>query len=80
LPKPVYWWDPGLTNNSSRIYDAADVRLTLSPGVTFDTFREWVFDNDSGNWNYYRTHTCAFLPDKTLITGGALSAWSSNAD
>ena len=66
-------WDPGLTNNSSRIYDAADVQLTLPPGVTFDTFRQWVFDNDSGNWNYYGTHTCAFLPDKTLITGGALN-------
>ncbi len=66
-------WDPGLTNNSTDVYDSADVRLILPQGVTFDTFKQWVIDNDFSNWNYYGTHTCQFDPEKTLITGGALS-------
>ena len=67
-------WDPGLTNNSPAVYDAADVRLILPQGVNFDTFKQWVIDNDFSNWNYYGTHTCQFDPQKTRITGGALSS------
>lgn len=66
-------WDPGVVNNNPGVYDAANVKILLPTGVTFDTFKQWVIDNPAGNWNYYGTHTCQFDVTKTLITGGVMS-------
>lgn len=65
-------WDPGLTNNDTDIYDAINAELILPPDVTYDTFKEWAIENDAGSWNYYGTHTCQFVPARTVITGGVL--------
>jgi hypothetical protein len=66
-------WDPGLVNNGPDVYDAANVKLILPSGVTYQTFKQWVIDSGNGGWNYYGTHTCEFPESKTLITGGNLS-------
>jgi hypothetical protein len=63
-------WDPGLLNNSDQIYDATNVRLNLPPGVTYESFKDYVIQNRLGNWNYYGTHSCQLLSDRTRISGG----------
>ncbi|HYG83076.1 MAG TPA: hypothetical protein VD861_21950, partial [Pyrinomonadaceae bacterium] len=66
-------WDPGLGNNNSDVYDAANVQIILPTGVTFETFKQWVIENDFRNWNYYGTQNGQFVGDQTKITGGVIS-------
>jgi hypothetical protein len=66
----VISWDPGVLNNSDEIYDATNVRIDLPSGVTYDSFKEYAISNQLGSWNYYGTHTCQFLSEKTRISGG----------
>ncbi|WP_089934445.1 hypothetical protein [Candidatus Entotheonella palauensis] len=70
----IYLWDPGLTNNFSQLYDSVDVRILLPDGVTYESFKDFVIDNQLGSWNYYGTHDCQFKSSRTTITGGVLNA------
>ena len=69
----IYSWDPGLTNNFSQLYDSINVRIILPRGVTYEGFKDFVINNELGSWNYYGTHDCKFVSDRTAITGGVLN-------
>lgn len=68
--KGIYSWDPGLANNGSDLYDAANARVILPPGVALDQLKDFIINNDVGSWNYYGTHDCQFVAQRSAITGG----------
>lgn len=69
-------WDPNVTNNSSRLWDPLDANVVLPPGVTLDTYIQFVIDTSDrfGNWNIYGSHACDFVQFQSFtstVTGGS---------
>jgi hypothetical protein len=75
-------WDPGLANNSSHLFDARRAEVRLPPGVTNESFPQYLIDNlvRFGIWNLYGTHDAKFetsMPnptDNTRVVSGRTAA------
>lgn len=74
-------WDPAVSNNPAGLFDPVNVGIAdpLPPGVTLDTLKQFIIDNDGGGWNYFGTHNSAFLTDRTKVTGGAIALGNAAA-
>lgn len=75
-------WDPGLANNSPRLFDARRAEVNLPSGVTNESFPQYLIDNmiPFGIWNLYGTHDARFetnMPnsaDNTRVVSGRSAA------